>query len=148
MTDLVTQARCGHCRKVLPPASAGRPAKFCGPACKQAAYRRRKHERPQSTQCVQCKKQFTPPGRGRPAIYCSSACRRAAHLGNKLYETALRAVLYYKTAAVTTDGDDLASSLVAAQQAVGGKGLPNERELKRIEKGAWEKALRRIHYLS
>ena len=99
-------------------------------------------------ECVQCKKQFTPPGRGRPAIYCSPACRRAAHLGKKLYETALRAVIYYKTAAVTTDDDDLASALVAAQQAVGGKGLPNERELDRIGNGAWEKVLRRIHYLS
>jgi hypothetical protein len=60
----------------------------------------------------------------------------------------LRAAIYYKTATVTTDDDDLASALVAAQLAVGEKGPPNERELRRIEEGAWAKLFRRMHYLS
>jgi hypothetical protein len=98
-------------------------------------------------ECVQCKMKFKLLGRGRRAKYCSPACRRAAYLDRKRYETALRAVIYYKTAEVGIDSDDLASQLGAAQRAVGGKGPPNERELDRIGKGAWAKVLRRIQYL-
>jgi hypothetical protein len=34
--------RCAHCRRRFNPATTGRPPKFCGPACRQAAYLARK----------------------------------------------------------------------------------------------------------
>ena len=35
---------CEWCRAVLRPAATGRPARFCGPGCRQAAHRARERE--------------------------------------------------------------------------------------------------------
>ena len=38
--------RCGYCRKTFIPSSTGRAPRYCGNACRQAAYRRRVQKRP------------------------------------------------------------------------------------------------------
>jgi hypothetical protein len=43
-----TKRRCANCRQPFKPSNAGRPPKYCGGACRQAAYRRRV-QRPHST---------------------------------------------------------------------------------------------------
>jgi hypothetical protein len=38
----ITRRKCPECHAPLPSAPTGRPARYCGPACRQRAYRRRK----------------------------------------------------------------------------------------------------------
>ena len=71
---------CQHCATPLPPTRPGRPARYCGPPCRQAAHRARntvtkpRHE----TRCANCGRAFTPTGTGRPALHCTPACRTRA----------------------------------------------------------------------
>jgi hypothetical protein len=74
---------CQHCAAPLaPPGRAGRPGRYCGPACRQAAHRagiggdvtKPRHE----TTCVTCGRTFTPTSVGRPPRHCSPACRTRA----------------------------------------------------------------------
>jgi hypothetical protein len=71
---------CQHCAAPLAATGAGRPARYCGPPCRQAAHRARatvtkpRHE----TSCATCNRTFTPTGAGRPARHCSPACRTRA----------------------------------------------------------------------
>jgi hypothetical protein len=68
---------CRHCAAPLPKAATGRPVRFCGPTCRQAAHRataavtKPRHE----TTCAACGRAFITGGTGRPARHCSSACR-------------------------------------------------------------------------
>jgi hypothetical protein len=68
---------CRLCATPMSAASTGRPARFCGPACRQAAHRttgavtKPRHE----TACAICGRSFTPSATGRPARHCSPACR-------------------------------------------------------------------------
>jgi hypothetical protein len=70
--------RCAHCAKALPtPASAGRPSRWCSPACRQAAHRQRTTvTKPRNeTQCPACGQPISTAATGRPARTCSPACR-------------------------------------------------------------------------
>jgi hypothetical protein len=71
---------CQHCATPLAPTRSGRPGRYCGPACRQAAHRAR-HDvtKPRNeTTCATCGRTFTPTGTGRPARHCSPACRTRA----------------------------------------------------------------------
>jgi hypothetical protein len=78
-TSLDTGA-CQRCAAPLATTRTGRPARYCGPLCRQAAHRARatvtkpRHE----TRCATCSSAFTPTGAGRPARHCSPACRTRA----------------------------------------------------------------------
>lgn len=66
---------CKHCGKEI----IGRlkTAKYCGPACCQAAWRKVNRTKPaKSTFCGACGKEFRPSPENRR--YCSPACRQAA----------------------------------------------------------------------
>lgn len=68
---------CRHCAAPLPRAATGRPARFCGPTCRQSTHRaatavtKRRHD----TVCTTCGRRFIASGTGRPARHCSPACR-------------------------------------------------------------------------
>lgn len=68
---------CQHCATELPNSNPGRPARFCGPACRQAAHRaahtvtKTRNE----TTCAACGARFIPNPTGRPARHCSPTCR-------------------------------------------------------------------------
>lgn len=68
---------CRHCAAPLPKATTGRPARFCGPTCRQSAHRaaeavtKPRHE----TACATCGRRFALNPTGRRALHCSSACR-------------------------------------------------------------------------
>lgn len=80
LADPTAPATCQHCGAPQPAATTGRPARYCGPTCRQAAHRARqdvtkpRHE----TICAVCGRVFTPTGGGRPALHCSPACRSRA----------------------------------------------------------------------
>jgi hypothetical protein len=71
---------CQHCAAPLATTRAGRPARYCGPPCRQAAHRTRATvTKPRNeTRCATCNRAFTPTGAGRPARHCSAACRTRA----------------------------------------------------------------------
>jgi hypothetical protein len=74
-------ARCSPCTKALPtPAPTGRPNRWCSPACRQAAHRRRITEtKPRNeTSCPACGRPVAVAATGRPARWCSPACRTRA----------------------------------------------------------------------
>jgi hypothetical protein len=75
-----TTATCRHCAAPLHPATTGRPARWCGAACRQAAHRAQNTmTKPgDETKCATCGRTFTPPRTGRPARQCSPACRTRA----------------------------------------------------------------------
>lgn len=73
--------RCGA--MFLPPASLGRPAVHCGPACREAhssACRRQRSEALNKPRpCKHCGAMFRwPASVGRSAVYCGATCRRLA----------------------------------------------------------------------
>ena len=71
---------CQHCAAPLATTGTGRPARYCGPPCRQAAHRARDTvTKPRNeTRCATCGRAFTPTGIGRPARHCSPACRTRA----------------------------------------------------------------------
>jgi hypothetical protein len=71
---------CQHCAAPLATTGTGRPARYCGPPCRQAAHRARATvTKPRNeTRCATCSSAFTPTGAGRPARHCSPACRTRA----------------------------------------------------------------------
>lgn len=71
---------CQHCATPLTTTHTGRPARYCGPPCRQAAHRARATvTKPRNeTRCATCNTAFTPTGTGRPARHCSPACRTRA----------------------------------------------------------------------
>jgi len=75
-----TPRTCQHCARPLPTTSTGRPARYCGPPCRQAAHRARDTvTKPRNeTTCATCSRAFTPTSTGRPARHCSPACRTRA----------------------------------------------------------------------
>jgi hypothetical protein len=58
---------CEWCRVVLRPAVTGRPARFCGPGCRQAAHRAREREEayPLAWQRTALAHGWRPPGPSR-----------------------------------------------------------------------------------
>lgn len=86
ITDGVTKPRhetspdrCGHCRTPLlsEAGGAGRPRRWCSPACRQAARRQTSTvTKPRyETLCAACGDPITPSSTGRPRRWCSPACR-------------------------------------------------------------------------
>lgn len=75
-----TPGICQHCAAPLTPRHTGRPARYCGPACRQTAHRADPGvTKPRNeTNCAACGRGFTPTGTGRPARHCSPACRTRA----------------------------------------------------------------------
>lgn len=71
---------CQHCAVPLAPSGTGRPARYCGSACRQAAHRadRNVTKRSHETTCTTCGRAFTPNSVGRPARHCSPTCRTRA----------------------------------------------------------------------
>jgi len=79
---------CAQCGAPLPPrsAGAGRPGRFCSPACRTRAWRARTAIAQSVTEsgdvigCVQCGGPLPPrsAGAGRPVRFCSPACRTRA----------------------------------------------------------------------
>jgi hypothetical protein len=71
---------CAHCAATLTPTGTGRPGRYCGPACRQAAHRaRRDVTKPRNeTTCATRGATITPRGAARPARHCSPACRSRA----------------------------------------------------------------------
>ncbi len=72
---------CQHCAAPLATThGAGRPARYCGPPCRQAAHRTRDTvTKPRNeTTCATCGNTITPTRTGRPARQCSPACRTRA----------------------------------------------------------------------
>ncbi|MBN1174617.1 MAG: hypothetical protein JXA67_20805 [Micromonosporaceae bacterium] len=72
---------CSHCQHPMPtPAATGRPARWCSPACRQAAHRQRGTvTKPRNeTPCPACGQPIPTTATGRPARWCSPACRTRA----------------------------------------------------------------------
>lgn len=73
---------CGHCQRPMPtPAATGRPARWCSPACRQAAHRQQRGTvtKPRNqTPCPVCGQPVPTAATGRPARWCSPACRTQA----------------------------------------------------------------------
>ncbi|MGC4857362.1 hypothetical protein ACLQ24_29350 [Micromonospora sp. DT4] len=84
----VTQVRdepvCPVCGAPVPRAGAGRPGRYCSPACRTRAWRRRsaraigETKTRDETRCPVCGASVPRAGVGRPARYCSPACRTRA----------------------------------------------------------------------
>ncbi|MDT5028616.1 MAG: hypothetical protein QOE61_5042 [Micromonosporaceae bacterium] len=75
-----TPRACQHCAAPLATTRTGRPARYCGPPCRQAAHRTRDAvTKPRNeTTCTTCSGTFAPTRTGRPARHCSPACRTRA----------------------------------------------------------------------
>jgi hypothetical protein len=75
-----TPGPCQHCAAPLATTGTGRPARYCGPPCRQAAHRTRNTvTKPRNeTTCATCGRTFAPTQTGRPARHCSPACRTRA----------------------------------------------------------------------
>ena len=73
---------CEVCARAVARAGTGRPARYCSPACRTTAWRRRTTqavtERGDETECEVCARAVARAGTGRPARYCSPACRTTA----------------------------------------------------------------------
>jgi hypothetical protein len=71
---------CQHCAAPLATTGTGRPARYCGPPCRQAAHRARTTvTKPRNeTRCATCRSAFTPNGTGRPPRHCTPTCRTRA----------------------------------------------------------------------
>lgn len=71
---------CQHCAAPLATTGTGRPGRYCGPPCRQAAHRARTTvTKPRNeTRCATCSRPITPTNTGRPARHCSPACRTRA----------------------------------------------------------------------
>jgi hypothetical protein len=74
----VVEPRCACCGAELPHGDRGR--RFCGSACRQAAYRRRCAGRTEARPCcAHCHAPLDPrPGSGSPRRFCAGRCRQAA----------------------------------------------------------------------
>lgn len=76
-----TPPQCGHCHRRLPASATGRPARWCSPACRQAAHRQRHtvtKPRNETNPCPACGRPTPTAATGRPARWCSPACRARA----------------------------------------------------------------------
>jgi hypothetical protein len=87
----VNKQRCAQCRRSFVPNTRGRPRRFCRPACRQAAARKRRAgylwylSQPKS-RCGYCRRPL-PKGRTRRRLYCGPSCAQMAYLRRKFHGT-------------------------------------------------------------
>jgi hypothetical protein len=75
---VLTDLRCARCGQPQPdPAHSGRRARWCSPACRKTAYRKRRPSTPKAAVELVCHRCGTVFTKSRTTLWCSRRCREA-----------------------------------------------------------------------